>query len=89
MIFSTLRNSTLFDKTDKLDKNQNLKLIYTESDFTNNNLIFSSKLYQSNTGFYIYTERVPFDENFKYQLTVYHLPTQTNEIIIFLKFINK
>jgi hypothetical protein len=90
LIFSVLKNSSLIDNPEKLDKNPNLKLIFTESDFSNNKIVYNSKLFSSSRGFYVFLKRLTLDEGIsKYELTIYHLPEQINEIIIFLKFINK
>ena len=88
LIFSVLKSSNLLNTTEKLDKNPNLKLVYTESEFENGKVIYDSKLYKNDTGFYIYSKKEKMDIP-KYKLTIYHLPTQLNEIIIFLNFLNK
>lgn len=88
LIFSVLETSYLLNNTEKLDKNSNLKLVYTESNFRNGNLDYDSKLFKSEIGFYIHVKKLK-SEILKYELTIYHIPTQLNEIIIFLKFLNK
>ena len=88
LVFSTLESSDWLNSTVKLDKNSNLKLVYTESEFQGGKVVYNSKLFKSDTGFFIYTKRLEF-ETPKYHLTIYHLPAQLNEIIIFLNFLNK
>lgn len=88
LIFSVLQSSYLLNSTEKLDKNPNLKLVHTESNFDSGKVTYDSKLYKSDTGFYIHLKKEKL-EILKYELTIYHLPTQLNEIIIFLKFLNK
>lgn len=88
LTFSVLKSSYLLDGTEKLDKNPNLKLVYTESNFDKDKIIYDSKLYKSDRGFYILLKYLQLEIP-KYELTIYHLPTQLNEIIIFLKFLNK
>lgn len=88
LIFSVLETSYSLNTTEKLDKNSNLKLVYTESNFRDGNLEYDSKLFKSEIGFYIYVKKIK-TEILKYELTIYHLPSQLNEIIIFLKYINK
>lgn len=88
LIFSVLKSSHLLNTTEKLDKNPNLKLVYTESKFEEGKVTYDCKLYKSDIGFYIHSKKEKFEIP-KYELTIYHLPTQLNEIIIFLKFLNK
>lgn len=88
LIFSVLETSYSLNTIEKLDKNSNLKLVYTESNFRDGNLEYDSKLFKSEIGFYIYVKKIK-TEILKYELTIYHLPSQLNEIIIFLKYINK
>ena len=90
LIFSVLQSSYLLSTTEKLDKNPNLKIVYTESNFEAGKVIYYSKLFKSDTGFFIYLKKHMSSDNIsKYELTIYHIPTQINEIIIFLKFLNK
>jgi hypothetical protein len=92
IIYSVLENSHLLEifQFEKLDKNSNLKLVYSQSDFINNKIDYGCKLYSSKNGFYVFVKKHLTHEGIsKYQLTIYHLPEQLNEVIIFLKFINK
>jgi hypothetical protein len=92
LVFSVLENQLLLQsfQVDKLDKNPNLKLVYSESDFFQNKIDYKCKLFLSSNGFYVYVKKhLTIEGISKYELTIYHLPDQINEIIIFLKFINK
>jgi hypothetical protein len=92
LVFSVLENHILLQtfQVDKLDKNPNLKLVYGEAEFVQNKVDYKCKLFLSSNGFYIYVKKHLTTEGIsKYELTIYHLPDQINEIIIFLKFINK
>jgi hypothetical protein len=92
LIFSVLDNQLLLEtfQVDKLNKNPNLKLVYCESEFVQNKIDYKCKLFSSSIGFYVYVKKHLTNEGIsKYELTIYHLPNQINEIIIFLKFINK
>lgn len=88
LIFSVLKSSNWLNTTEKLDKNHNLKIVFTESEFERGKIVYDSKLFKSDTGFFILAKRLKLEIP-KYELTIYHLPAQLNEIVIFLNFLNK
>lgn len=88
LIFSVLRSSDWLNSIVKLEKNSNLKLVYTESEYERGKIVYDSKLFKSDTGFFILAKRLKLEIP-KYELTIYHLPAQLNEIVIFLNFLNK
>lgn len=89
-VLSIMENGVLLNSVDKIEKNKNIQLLETDSYFQKDKLIYNSKLYKSQAGFYIYWKRhLTQDIHDKYELYIFHKPENINEIIIFLKIINK
>jgi hypothetical protein len=69
-----------------LESNKNLETVYVESKFSEDSKNHTTKkLYKTTGGFYIYWER-PID---MYFLSVYYKPEKIQEILIFLRQLNK
>lgn len=93
--FSVLRCVTELEDFKKFDSNKNLEVIFSESDFENQKIVYKTKLYKSISGFYIYCGKVtvpPFgipNQKYNIEINIYHKPQQINEINIFLLQLNK
>lgn len=93
--FSVIRCVTELEDFKKFDLNKNLELLYSESDFEGQKMIYKNKLYKSISDFYIFCSKVtvpPFgipNQKYNIEINIYHKPHQINEINIFLLQLNK
>lgn len=89
--FSVVHSDELIE-TSKLtswDKNKNLTVAYMDTEFTLGVLKYNSKIYKTSSGFYIYCRTHLGTGWDNMEVSVYHKPENINEVIIFLKQINK
>lgn len=90
-VFSVVSHDVLIDKKiiESLDKNKNLKIVHLDADFTSGNLRYNSKLYKTSSEFYIYCKSHLGTGWDKFEVSIYHKPEKLNEVLIFLKQLNK
>ena len=85
-IYSVIELETPLKSINILESNKNLETVYVESKFSEGNKnIINKKLYKTIGGFYIYWEK-GVD---MYFLSVYSKPEKIQEILIFLRQLNK
>jgi hypothetical protein len=85
-IYSVTEMDVLLESINILDTNKNITTVYVESNFSNDNKnIITKKIYKTTGGFYIYWEKgIEW-----YFLSVYYKPEKMQEILIFLRQLNK
>jgi hypothetical protein len=94
-IFSVMKLNNELKDTTKIDNNKNLKLVYCDAEMSNGKVNYLKKTFQSSSGFYICWEKQfvpPFGENklnYSFGISIYHKPSEINEVIIFLNQFNK
>lgn len=90
-IFSKVDYDVLLDKKgiESLDKNKNLVIVHVDADFTSGNLKYNSKLYKTSSEFYIYCKSHLGTGWDNFEVSIYHKPEKLNEVLIFLKQLNK
>jgi hypothetical protein len=85
-IYSVIELEKPLMSVSDLESNKNLLTVYVESKFSEDNKNhITKKLYKTTAGFYIYWER-PIE---LYFLSVYYKPEKMQEILIFLRQLNK
>jgi hypothetical protein len=88
-IFSVMGSEVLLHEStiNYLDKSKNTTTVFTESILVDKGVKYKSKIYKTSSGFYIYCKSISGDD--KFEASVYHRPENLNEVIIFLKQLNK
>jgi hypothetical protein len=87
-IYSVIEMETPLKSITVLDSNKNLETVYVESKFSEDNKnIINKKLYKTTGEFYICWEKGKGID--MYYLSVYYKPEKIQQILIFLRQLNK
>lgn len=90
-VFSSVSSDILVSKTkiESFDKNKNMTLVHVDACYEPDGIKYNSKLYKTSSGFYIYCKTHLGTGWDNFEISVYLKPENINEVIIFLKQLNK